>query len=307
MEPLRPGITVRFATPPEEAAAGARLRLSSGTTAPRGSGPRYHAAALVPAEPWRPPTASESSMLVAPASAPWRRADDVAVVPVAPDVVAALVAICDECGLYDSVAAVGSPAGHPAWQRTHAALADHLRPYRLEGRPIDAAVVYRAEPGLATVTKIDRDRPGHEVYLGLHVDSWEGVSLGGCEAVRNRISVNLSRHRREFLFVNQTLGAMMRALGPYDPDEPVTLFAGHSFLRRFPSYPVVSLTLEHGEAYVAPTGNIVHDGASSPGTEPDVAMHLLGFFYVPNASTSGQSVSSAAISAPTSASPSEMA
>jgi hypothetical protein len=291
---LRPGVSVRFATE-EAAGVASRFLLSAGTIAASARpGPRYHVGALVPAEPWRSPTAAELSVLAAPGSrdgAAWRRAEDVAVLALPQDVLSPLASICEQCGLYDpDPAAAGSPTRHRDWERAQRALAEHLRPWRLEDRPIDATVVYRSEPGLTTVTRIDRGKPDEEVHVGLHVDSWEGVSLRGRERVRNRICVNLSRRERHFLFVNQTLPAMMRTLGLADSDdlEPLSLFAGHRFLRRHPTYPVVKLTIRPGEAYVAPTGNVVHDGGSAPGREPDVALHLLGYFVVPGAAAGAE-------------------
>jgi len=38
---------------------------------------------------------------------------------------------------------------------------------------------------------------------------------------------------------------------------------GKSFMSTFPNYPVVRVRLRPGEAYIAPTENILHDGSSA--------------------------------------------
>jgi hypothetical protein len=96
------------------------------------------------------------------------------------------------------------------------------------------------------------------------------------------MGINLGREDRCLLFVNLTLADMMRAIGLADSDDigEVSLFVGHKFMRRYPRYPVVRLRVAPREAYIAPTGNLVHDGAPLGMRQPDVAMHLLGYFGV---------------------------
>ena len=47
-------------------------------------------------------------------------------------------------------------------------------------------------------------------------------------------------------------------------------------MRAFPDYPVVRLTIRPGEAYIAPTENLIHDGSTLGMTSPDLALHMIG-------------------------------
>jgi hypothetical protein len=38
---------------------------------------------------------------------------------------------------------------------------------------------------------------------------------------------------------------------------------GAAFMSTFPDYPIVRLRLRPGEAYIAPTENVLHDGSST--------------------------------------------
>jgi hypothetical protein len=282
---VTPNVRVRFLGASAQAAA-ARFSLSAGTVAPSAasSGGRFHPEALVPRMPFRPATEAEAAALTVLASA---SGPEVVVFTPPPAAVAMLTDICEDCGYYAADAGAVLPvATHFAFQLALDALFEQLAPFRSDARPLDAYTLYRAEPGAQAVTRTDRDDPARAAHVGLHVDSWEGASLRSRDALRNRICVNLSRTRRGFLFVDLTLSEMMRALGLAESEDyAVTLFTGHAFLRRYPDYPVVRVALEAGEAYLAPTGQIVHDGVAPEPPSPDVALHLLGHFAVPEPRT----------------------
>lgn len=256
-----------------------RFALSAGTCAASGerSGVRFHPEALVARAPFRPATAAEQAALTANDTP---QGPEVVVFKPPQAAVETLTDICEDCGYYGADPRAVLPATtHFAFQPALDALVSQLAPFRIDSRPLEAFTLYRAEPGASAVTRTDRDDPARAACVGLHVDSWEGASLRARDALRNRICVNLSRARRSFLFVDLTLTEMMRALGlPDAEDHAVTLFTGHAFLRRYPDYPVVRVTLEPGEAYLAPTGQIVHDGTAPEPPHPDVALHLLGHF-----------------------------
>ncbi len=285
---LRAGVRVRWLGQAAEP-AGSRLMLSAGTCAPAaGSGRRYLTGALLPRAPFREPSAEERTLLaVAPAGAAGASQPppaEVAIFRVAERVLLPLRAICEQSGLYAEPPAAGADArAHPNWQHALDALFAELQPFCAGPEAIEATTLYRSAPGLPTVTLTDRGNPEREALAGLHLDSWEGSPLRARAFVRNRIGINLSRQERYFLFVNLPLAEMMRALGLREDEDlsEVTLFAGHKFLRRFPDYPVVRLALAPFEAYLAPTGNLVHDGASPTGPHPDLALHLLGHFSIP--------------------------
>ena len=266
-----------------------RLTLSSGTAPPPAEVPfRYHVGAIVPREPWRPATPEQQRTLVADGPPrtmrEWRPESSVALISLPESAIAPLREVCRECGLFgDDGPLAGVPHDrHPGWKAAHQTLLDHLRPYLLDGRPVDATTFYRGDPGQRTVTRTDRDSAQREALTGLHVDSWEGTPLRQRTRIRNRMCVNLGDEDRHFLYVNLTLDQMMRAAGLRDGDDVrlVNLFVGRRFFARFPDYPVVRVRVAPGEAYIAPTGNLVHDGDSLEKKRPDLALHLLGWFGI---------------------------
>jgi hypothetical protein len=279
---LRAGIGVR--------AAGAltqldrsRFALSAGTVAaPSVSDATYHPHALVPRAPWRELTTQEYQLLCCSQTQPWRHGADIAVFGASELALAPLRRICADCGYYDKPTGL-EPQAHPGWNAALVGFVNSLADYRVQGAGLDASALYRTEPRRATVTQTNRDVAGGALTLGLHVDSWEGTPLRQRATVRNRLCVNLGRAPRYFVFINLTLAQTLRAAGRAQSEahEIVTLLSGHAFMSRFPDYPITRLRLEPDEVYVAPTGNIIHDGAAPSAGEPDVALHLLGFFAPP--------------------------
>jgi hypothetical protein len=52
----------------------------------------------------------------------------------------------------------------------------------------------------------------------------------------------------------------------------------HLFFETFPDYPVVRIRVAPGEAYIAPTENMVHDGSTDEQSQIDVTLTVLGTF-----------------------------
>jgi hypothetical protein len=50
------------------------------------------------------------------------------------------------------------------------------------------------------------------------------------------------------------------------------------FMRAFPSYPAVRLRIRPGEAYIAPTENIAHDGSTIGMDAMDITLTVIGRF-----------------------------
>jgi hypothetical protein len=53
---------------------------------------------------------------------------------------------------------------------------------------------------------------------------------------------------------------------------------GKVFMQSFPRYPVIKLMVRPGEAYIAPTENLIHDSTTEEKNMLDVAVTLLGAF-----------------------------
>ena len=97
----------------------------------------------------------------------------------------------------------------------------------------------------------------------MHLDSWENATPDLRELSSNRISVNIGNVPRYFLFYSISLREMwcqirfQKGIMVEDLHEIPPVFMSH-----FSSFPVTRIRLDPGEAYVAPTEMIVHDGST---------------------------------------------
>ncbi len=145
----------------------------------------------------------------------------------------------------------------------------------LVARHVFSARIGRDQPGLLTMTKaVDRDG-----RIGLHFDRWDRLSVDELELSSNRVSINLGPVDRHFIFLNQTASGMAAMLERVNlrvaPDVGAI---GAAFMSAFPEYPIARLRLRPGEAYVAPTENILHDGSSAGVLETNHYLSIRGRF-----------------------------
>lgn len=125
---------------------------------------------------------------------------------------------------------------------------------------LHSARIGRDEPGRITMTKaVDAN-----ARIGLHLDHWDRQPLDRLESCTNRISINLGPADRYFVFVNRTARGMLTMLQQDGTDSVRDVdVIGKAFMAAFPDYPVIRIRLRPGEAYIAPTENILHDGSST--------------------------------------------
>ena len=104
----------------------------------------------------------------------------------------------------------------------------------------------------------DHDR-GHRI--GLHLDSWERAQFHERRFARNRISVNLGEEPRRLLFMATPIEIVFREFGM---SREMNTYAVDQAFRAVPrnNLNVYSLSILPGEAYVAPTECLVHDGST---------------------------------------------
>lgn len=113
-------------------------------------------------------------------------------------------------------------------------------------------------------------------YIGLHVDCWDSNYINNANC-RNRICVNLGAGPRFFYFINLSIEKISDL---YKSNS--TLKKTHKkeiaayFLDKESSYPVIRVTLNPGEYYVAPTERIIHDASFRD--EKDTTITILGYF-----------------------------
>jgi hypothetical protein len=116
--------------------------------------------------------------------------------------------------------------------------------------------------GLETVTV----NPETGLYIGLHIDSWDGNSFDERRNARTRISVNVGSVPRYLLVLNMPFdhGAdlIKVALSLKTPPPPHRVLPALFML--FPEIPVLRIQIQPGEAYVADTDNLIHDASTLP-------------------------------------------
>ena len=110
--------------------------------------------------------------------------------------------------------------------------------------------------GLETVTNNKKTNK----YIGLHLDSWDNLSLLERHLSTNRICINLSDESRYFLFLNLSIAQLFEISGSNENIIPDLLCL--DFMKNNPNYPIVKLELKPFEAYIAPTENIIHDATT---------------------------------------------
>jgi hypothetical protein len=271
--------------PQDEGNGTERLALSSGTFCLEQceSSPRYVPSAFVPQPPWRAPSVAELNILVGNGTASrWNTENDVAVVRIPDKVIQPVIEILEEEGIRESCRAEEyvTVARHPNWALNLRMIRDHVSTLSRKG--IADSIYFRmADPKLATVTKdefgVERSR-----FVGLHLDSWDGLPLRHRHRSRNRLCINLGRGSRFALLINLPLFRMFECIGLRDPEDVQAdfrgLYVGQRFMRRFPHYPVVRLRIQPGEAYIMPTDNMIHDASTEGTTSPDLTLTFLGFF-----------------------------
>lgn len=112
---------------------------------------------------------------------------------------------------------------------------------------------------------------------GLHVDSWYDAPLARRHGSPGRLCLNVGKSDRWFLFVNRPLAQIGRDLGLAGAEAQVDDLA-RRFLERFPNYPVVRVRIAPGEAYIAPTENLIHDGSTVGTAAADLSYTYRGHF-----------------------------
>ncbi|MEC3953926.1 hypothetical protein VMT65_12895 [Nocardia sp. CDC153] len=276
---LRSGMTLSF---PADSRSGTRVRLSSGTE-PAAATPHaatYADGAVVPRGPWRPPSCHEHGILYGTPKPGVLSGDWIAIVAVPDSVLDGFAPLRADAAAGNERAldaSINGPAGRLAfveairWATTRT---DPTRP------GVESPMVYGILPtGAATMTT-----GSHGRRVGLHVDSWYNAPLKDRAAAPNRLSINLGDHDRYLLCVNTPLPVMAEALREHGITAGAThpsYGLGMRFLAEFPHYPVTRITVHPGEAYLAPTENMLHDGYAEPHGQIDLQFSCRGRFPPP--------------------------
>jgi hypothetical protein len=147
---------------------------------------------------------------------------------------------------------------------------EYIETFRIQSAELSEYRIDWNEPKQMTVT-VGRAR----CRVGLHIDNQRGSSL-------HRISLNLGSEPRYFLFINLSIDQLYRLVAETDGNS-VSKTSGSSricmaFMQIFPNYPVVKLRVNPGEAYIAPTEHITHDGCTEGTKDLDVFFTVRSIF-----------------------------
>jgi hypothetical protein len=231
-----------------------RVHLSRGTCPAEAinlDAPHYVSGARVPVPEWRLPTQKENSVLWSDTPPQTHRGVGI-VRLLGPQ----LLKLFTERGDIFERVEDSDTLKHPLV----GLLLDIIGKAGLIAKSALSARIGRDQPGLITMTKaVDQD-----ARIGLHFDRWDRLSVDELEQSSNRISINLGPVDRHFIFLNQTASAMAAMLDRENVKVARDVRAiGAAFMSTFPDYPIVRLRLRPGEAYIAPTENVLHDGSST--------------------------------------------
>lgn len=243
-----------------------RVTLSAGVVDIGGSASvgniRYGDVAHVPATPFRRPTAEELACLCpTPAESFGDSREFVGVVALPREL---LAPIHEQLRGADTMEAYVHRAAGDAFAAALSACVVALWPHCTTDRGLQMIGTDFSVPGLVT-TAMNKEAWHRQ---GLHLDFWP-------DADRVRLSLNLSTEPRYFLYVNLT----SHTLG-LDRGRPTWAEDTQAFFEANSSYPVVRVRIDPGEAYIAPTNHLLHDGSTLGKQRPDITFSMLGQFRV---------------------------
>jgi hypothetical protein len=275
---LRPGVIVHV----PEANEPGRIEASSGTSAATSSDGNYDSGAMIPNLVWQDLSREDRKVLLETDIAREQDAT-VRIVTTSTKVLDRfheLREIARYCDVAEACRQVTRPVFCDA-MRWCAAYARDRFGLHISNAPGSIAGGIRVNAAnLRTVTV----HPHSGKFVGLHVDNWSRLPLQQRRITPQRICINLGNDARYLLFLNLSIAqllaaalrtprrgnrALRRGRKQTRQDELRALdrtacgtVAARIFMASSPMYPVIRLKVYPGEAYIAPTESIIHDGSS---------------------------------------------
>jgi uncharacterized protein len=256
-----------------------RFMLSRGTVPPGAQGlssGSYRSDAIIPGLPWRDPSPTELDILRGK-TAPW--GSWIQVVRVPDEFLTHFDQLRCAARAGNSEGDVTRLSGSPDVSKGINLVTKFLTFWSAgAGSSLERALIQFKPPSLATTTLDQKNNQ----YIGLHVDTWYSNPLPDRAGSPGRICINLGLEDRYFLYINVSLSRMPDMLTQAGHDElrhcdPGGAL-GTAFFRAFPNYPVVRIRIAPGEAYIAPTENLLHDGSTEGQSGWDLTLTLRGRF-----------------------------
>ena len=116
-------------------------------------------------------------------------------------------------------------------------------------------------------------------YMGMHNDGTTKMTIHTAHKFGNRISINLSRETRSFLFVNLSMIQAFNMLKRKTNVAEVNIGnIPRVFFKHFPDYPVIRVRQKPYQYYIAATDNCFHDGSTLGNSELDICFVYFGAF-----------------------------
>jgi hypothetical protein len=256
-----------------------RLRLSSGTRSLDADSTielGYRDLAFVPQLPWQIPTANRLDLLLKYSVdlEKTNLAETIGIVkfpaPILSKLIELLRAGNEEYG--EKNLTVDRINRHPNYAQS----IDDITTYISNHYSLDN------DPCCLGLNRAEVDKLPQTPSVGLHLDSWEKLPLRRRHFAKQRLCLNIGTETRYFLFINRTLMEIFNDLNLVDPTDIYQDYRGLRLAQQFMSvcdrYPVISIAIEPGEAYIAPTENIIHDATSMNKQSPDWSLTFLGKF-----------------------------
>jgi len=125
-------------------------------------------------------------------------------------------------------------------------------------------------------------KQSEKTCLGMHNDGTQLMTIDTAHEFGNRISINLGKDSRYFLFVNLQLKEAHRMLEEkLSADEFQQINISNIpqyFFKNFPDYPVMRVEQKPYQYYISSTDNCFHDGSTLGATHLDVCIVYFGNF-----------------------------
>jgi hypothetical protein len=128
------------------------------------------------------------------------------------------------------------------------------------GSPLEQMGFWLAKGGGPSLSTT-RDR-SDGCLVGLHLDRWDRRPVSTLSEARNRVCLNLGPQPRYLVFVPEDVRDMARRCQiaettPFSTPDAQTYLRDHSEIRAY------RIRVNPGEAYIAPTEELIHDGIAS--------------------------------------------
>ena len=118
-------------------------------------------------------------------------------------------------------------------------------------------------------------------YPGLHIDKSCFFTPFTAYKSGNRVSINLSKESRYFIYINLTLQQIAYMLRNNNQKLYKSMNVNNIvelFFLCYPNYPVIKVEVKPYQYYIAPTDNIIHDASTLNNKNIDITLVYTGNF-----------------------------